>query len=117
MRGLKVRIQRAHSPSKTLPLSPPPLSIPTLPCPHPTPPHHTPPCPALQVRVLDFYSVLAPRWDLHDEGEVSHYCFSPPLWSPFWKLLTAAITRQHPANASSTPARLMRRLHAAVTLS
>ena len=87
-------------------------------------PHQTLPCPALpcpalprQVRVLDFYSVLAPRWDLHDEGEVSHYCFSPPLWSPFWTLLTAAITQQQPATASSTTTRLTRRLHAAVTLS
>ena len=58
------------------------------------------PHPATQVRVLDYFNVLAPRWDLHDEGEVSHYCFSPPLWSPFWRLLTAAITRK-PDFASS----------------
>ena len=72
--------------TKGIPLS----CTPSTPAPHP----------ATQVRVLDYFNVLAPCWDMHNKGDINHYCFSPPLWSPFWELLTAAITRK-PASASS----------------
>ena len=56
----------------------------------------------LQIRVIDFYAVLGPRWDMHNKGDINHYCFSPPLWSPFWKLLTAAILGTPTAGISSS---------------